>query len=197
MQWLYFFFLIFRNFQNALYNSYANLHSHLSSYQHLLSFRVFGQYLFTVLRSHFMVVLSSISLMFTAGHLCLLLRNIWVCYPFWNCLGAHIDDLPVIPALRRYRPEVPGAVWLAGLARSRRYPLSNSHLSMFSCHIPANTKIPQIHTHMKKECVREWWGSWLSDAWRKQRRRLCITLHFPEEMILSGLKAITLAQKGI
>jgi hypothetical protein len=36
------FVLIFRNFQNDFYSSCANLHSHLSSYQHLLSFRVFG-----------------------------------------------------------------------------------------------------------------------------------------------------------
>lgn len=33
-------------------------------------------------------------------------------------MGAHIDNVPVIPALKRYRSEVPGAVWLAGLAVS-------------------------------------------------------------------------------
>lgn len=56
---------------------------------------------------------------------------------------------------------------LAGLAGSGRYPLSISGLFIFSCHIPANRNIPQIHIHLKKEYLRKWWESCLRDPCRK------------------------------
>lgn len=49
-------------------------------------------------------------------------------FPSLKLLGAQVNDLPVIPALTRYRPGVPGAVWLSQLAGSvlgsRREPTS-------------------------------------------------------------------------
>lgn len=96
-------------------------------------------------------------------------------------MGVHIDDLSVIPALRRYRPAVPGAVWLARLAGSGRYPLSNSSLPMFSCHTPANTNIPQIHTHIKKEerIPEGMFGKLWRDTWRKTENVALYYIAFP------------------